>query len=508
MNRGGNPETKSRKRQNAKTQDKQKMKVAQKQPRAPKLGQISDYKDLPKALSGTGAAVAYARQTMLPGGPAILIPDEAEHPRCARVFRRTITINSENILASGPDTGSCLIMLPADPEMPGYTTVQGESLLPAAPGQLMIKYHHLRFAGSSAGLLLGEADITTFEETPQNAKTPLKAITLGGVSRSGVHIAAAGAGTCKCTVMSMADVSKPRRAGVYTATAAGWTLKAQSSILVKNSPQTLDFTTDNNCVAVAVGFLNAGNDDPYYESEGHDASAAVTLELGVVGSNDSYQFSSLDEKVLYNGIEKFITENSITKARLTAVGALLTNTSPLLERGGNISVARADPSIVSEFSDIQGAISRLPENRRYTGDAAKGGYVWWFPGSASSQNLKDISEARSDLIHDKVLLFYLTGLGVGEGKSTSFLLTINWVVEFYSNKQAFEKLQPPPINQKWLAMQYTLSVAPACTCNPEHEGLFNQILNKGRAAYEHYKENEALYNSLLVAISSLAKAMG
>lgn len=500
------------KRSNPGTNGQPKKKKAKKQPASkkvkyvpPNANEIQTYKGITAGVVRDRSPVGkYALQCMLPQVDyAVLIPDENEHARCTRVFKRVVTIDSSKIIQTGDYAGSCLIALPPNPEMPGYTTEAGTVLIPAEPSQVRCVLSGFSFRGGSTGPLNAHARVADYV-TKEEAVIPFRQITVDSATFSGFAVAAENAMTCRVTVTNKGN--KIFRFGVWDATAANWERRAMTETLNYNVPQTIDFTSRAGMQHIGFRLWKVASDDPYYDDSGVKIPISVVLELGYAGSNDACQVSSSEEIQLYKGIGEFVTDSAISHARLTAVGALLKNTTAPINRQGNIMVTRAPFHILSELANLSEAISRLPQNRRYVGQAENGGYGWWFPASQTTQAFAEIHEARQNLLDDELLLFYVSGLKTGS--ETSFSLEIHWILEFYSPSQVFEKIAPPPITVRWLEMQRVLAMAPAASCNPEHEGLFKSVLQKGRDAYNHYKEHQALYDGLFTALATFAKTMG
>ncbi len=203
---------------------------------------------------------------------------------------------------------------------------------------------------------------------------------------------------------------------------------------------------------------------------------------------------------------KVETDLAVTCGRVLSMSVLLTNTTPLLEKGGNINVARVPhtfnifgPNVVSKLSD-------LPDNRRYQSTAAEGGYAWWVATEIDAFEIDGVANKTRQYRESEFI--YASVLGWPAG--SSFKLHFDWVIEFYTPNQLFEKSPPPPLTPKFERILYVLSRVPAATCNPEHGKLFQKLISTGnsiygmaKGAYDHFEKYGPVYTAALEALATL-----
>jgi len=244
----------------------------------------------------------------------------------------------------------------------------------------------------------------------------------------------------------------------------------------------------NDIDAVAVH----GTNSTQYDVEWHFSDTQVISDSG---------------QVLRPALEKQVIADDITNARVTAMAVLVTNVTPVLNRGGNVSIGRVPNDFAPFGADVQSRMAKLPKNRRHIGDAAVGGYTWWLPSTYDEFELDNYANLEEAYRNSEYLLCKLSGLS----DDAVFIVTVSTIVEFYSPNIIFEKRLTPIFSSEIHNLFHILSMMPAASCNPSHAEMFKDLVTRGvelgKRAYQHYQDNSALYNSigklLLGAVAAL-----
>lgn len=216
-------------------------------------------------------------------------------------------------------------------------------------------------------------------------------------------------------------------------------------------------------------------------------------------------FSSSAVAALAPGFEQVILDLEVGYGRLVSMSCLATNTSPSLADGGTISVARV-PYHFSPFTDVSQNISRLPENRRYQSSAKNGGHVTWMPAQYDEFEVNALPKLAESLSEAEYLLIHVSGWGGGANIS-SFRLQFDWIVEFYTPNQLFEKVLTPPMTKEFETLYHIMLSMDAATCNPDHlenlKGYLKEGVNTGKDVVKWVGDNADSLLSILSLVAAI-----
>lgn len=237
---------------------------------------------------------------------------------------------------------------------------------------------------------------------------------------------------------------------------------------------------------------------------------AVVPISGTTGTLISYQVNffdavirtSLSNQYVGPAFAKQIIDDDISAGRVLSLSVLAHNTSNALSLGGNVTAARV-PYDFNIFGDIQSDVARLPANRRYQDSASEGAHIFWVPRTAEEYQIAPIAEKAAQYDKSEFLLVDFTGLPAG----ATFLVQFDWIIEFYSPDQKWEKVMTPPITPKFEALWYCVLETQAATSNSSHLDLLRGLARNGKKAIgsimDHYSDNKELYNGLASLLASI-----
>jgi len=200
-----------------------------------------------------------------------------------------------------------------------------------------------------------------------------------------------------------------------------------------------------------------------------DAGQPSILEMNFHFSEA--QISSDAASALVPAFSRFATEFGVSAGRIGSIGCLVTNTSPAIQKGGNINSARI-PRNFRIFDDPVSNIASLPDNRRYQSTAETGTYVFWIPEQLDEFEVDDLANKYRQYKNSNRLLVVCTGYPAG----ATFKVHIDWVIEFYTANQLFEKAVNPHMTPEMVELFRVIASMPAAMCNPEHENATQKTL--------------------------------
>lgn len=430
----------------------------------------------------------YAKQFMLPGesdGHRLLTsPASGSHQMCVRHLHRVIDVSSATL----PNGFTC-VMRP-DLTSPGFITSSANTATPAVPGLVSV-------SGPGVGLNNGAGEwdpnqklIVEDVTGKQNIIKFTSVADAAAVSRTAITI----------TPLPASEVGfvftwkNQNRFTVVTKTAAGNWVNLFSRQGAQGNVQTASVTLPANTTHIGFHF----NEGPAL------AFPRVDMTINIA----SGQVTTLAVDAIAPAFPAFILDSQITVGRVISMSVLASNTSADVAKGGNINVARV-PHTQSVFSQVPASIALLPSNRRYQGPAATGGYAWWMPSQLDQFEPNEVHHMAEALDEADFLLVNVEGWapGAGLGNST-FRIQFDWIVEFYTPSQLFEKIQTPPIFPGFEELFHQLLTMPAATHNPGHieavKDFLKGAMGAARGAAAFYQDNHQVINALL---SAVAKAL-
>jgi len=435
-----------------------------------------------------GVMAQYARQFILPGdcdaGGLLVSPSSGSAQMCVRHIHRTIDVSSATLPA-----GFTCVMRP-DLTAPGFVSSSVGVNVPAGGAGLVNA--SLDAKGLNAGLSELSPNHKALVWSNDDAENFIRLTDIadsGGIKHQGLTTLP-GATTnidLNYTFKNSAAIT------AYYKVAAGWVILGSRSGASGEVAQ-LHAVLPANTTAVAWSFTNG----PLVSSA--NVHIGLTAEL--------LQFSSASGDCLAPAFPRFILEQNITRGRVIAMSVLATNTSAQLVKGGNINVGRV-PHSTGVFAAMADQISVLPENRRYQSGAEKGGYAWWMPSELDEMEPNAIDIVSKAYREADFLLVNVDWSSMAAATCT-YRLQFDWVVEFYTPNQLFEKIQTPPITPEYGRLLHRLLMLDAATCNPDHMEQLKELLRSGinaaSSVYGFYKDNEAAFDAVAAILTALAAA--
>lgn len=204
--------------------------------------------------------------------------------------------------------------------------------------------------------------------------------------------------------------------------------------------------------------------------------------------------------------QKFVIDNDVTHGRVVSMSILATNTSPDLADGGNINAGRV-PKNFNPFTDIASQMAALPTNRRYQGRAKDGAFVTWMPSQFDEFEIDTITNKHEQLKDAEYLIVEVAGWNPPGGATASFRLQFDWIIEFYTPNQLFEKQITPPSTPSFQSLYHMVLCMDAATCNPGHLDQLKKLVGYGveglTKGAKFYNEHEEIINKVLSLLGSL-----
>jgi hypothetical protein len=413
------------------------------------------------------------------GANLVVAPSSYPQQVCVRHIHKVIDVSSD---LAGYGTGFTVLMSP-DPFLPGFVTSTATVTVPTAgPGALAIDGGYGFGAAGAAQTMSGPGLVIDGEER-RGIVLPVAIADSAAVTRYGFSFVPAPA-----TVMTVkarkSDFPGVLQLSVFNKAAAGaWT--APTVIPLSDSWSETRITTSANMDAVTFTCTNAVGQD--------EAEVDIFLSFGAA------QVTSLAANSFAPAFGQFVYDNSVKRGALRSMSLLATNTSPDLADGGNVNIARV-PCGFNPFGDVVARIANLPENRRYQGPAKSGGYAFWVPSQVDEYEVDNIGVIRQALWGAEYILLQVRGWAPPAGSVASFRLQFDWVFEFYTPNQLFEKELTPARTQEFEELYHLVLALPAATCNPEHGALLKDLLKRSTAViksgHDFYRRNQPLIDAL------------
>lgn len=441
----------------------------------------------------------YARQLVLPSSVSspILLPAETTRQMCSRIINKVFDISAANLTASN----SIVVVMGPNMLMPASVSRVGGTSIPSvgrdnltAIGNLIQDEAILQNDQELSGLFKittvngskGEAPLVRIVDSLGVAKYGLLWNSAGGAVGSSVELHH----TTSDTALYFNVASTSNGGGV-----APWASVVHVGPVFQG--ESLPFTFLVPVGTLGLSFFwstDAAGADPTtdvvkYNLSLHDSAAAVTLG---------------PDLTLFPEIPSSILDSKITDGRVVSMSMLLTNTASDIYKQGDISIGRVPVEmLLRPPSEWVTAMSALPENRRHLGPASQGGYAYWIPDSIQTSEPVSRIDFGTAYRDSEYLVAIIRNL---DPLHASFRATFTWNVEFFSESQLFEKRLTPSVTQDYKELFRAVSMMPAASCNPEHEGLFRNLFQKAiggaGAVYQHYQGNKAMYDAIAKALAA------
>lgn len=431
--------------------------------------------NLHESLSGTAAQ--YARQYLLPieaeGGSLPLLVSPSQYPEqvCVRHLHKVVDVSSATLA-----TGFTAAMSP-DLYSPGFISSAAAQTLPSLPGIVTVEGDLYLGPTTSSPNITTPSKMRVYDETGQEFWMLNKMIADGAAS-SKLGFSLIPGGATQLTFYRVNKGDKPIQVQLWYLNAANTWVMLMGLVSGPTEAQSNNFDIPINASAIGFAFPKVGHNGDVLHVEITFATAQV---------------SAAGPEALPIAFSQFLIDSNVRYGRVISMSLLATNTSPEIANGGTVSAGRV-PRSVLPYGDIAANMAPLPPNRRYNGAAADGAYVTWIPSQFDEYELDSISKKRIAYSDSEYILVDVRGWG--GAATSSFRLQFDWIVEFYTPSQLFEKVLTPVWTQEWEVLFHLLQTAPAATCNPGHLDALKSLLRKGvhmgKEAYDFYGRNQAV----------------
>lgn len=438
--------------------------------------------------SGQNAALAqYARQFLLPvdvGGAKPLSVSPSNYPSqvCVRHIHKVVdvssathaggfsTIMNPNLMAPGFVSNSGAVTMPPAGPGPVALSCQGVSYDPVLP----------TFTYMPGIKVMDSVSEQIFTTTPiADSALDLKSglvMTPSAASNGTFSVLNTGPDLCKFEIW-------------YKVALGAWTI-ISTNTLASGQDKTTTFLIPLNANSLGFSFASGSK------------SSRISLKIAI----DAKQFSALAVDSIGPAFDRFILDNELSMGRVISMSILATNTSPDLANGGTINAGRV-PRSFHPFTQIAANLAALPENRRWQGPASTGAYVTWMPSQFDEYEIDNLASKQLQLSEAEYLIVNVQGWNPPAGATSSFRLQFDWIVEFYTPNQLFEKVLTPPMSREFEVLFHILLSMPAATCNPGHVDALRNLVRKGveygKGAYRFYNDHRVIIDGIVAALLSV-----
>ena len=435
----------------------------------------------------------YARQLVLPSSVSspILLPAETTRQMCSRIITKVFDVTPANLTASN----SVVVVMGPNMLMPASVSRAGGTVIPSVGRDNLTAVGKLIDDVENDQRLSGLFQVTTVNGSKGDAPL-VRIVDSLGEAGHGLFWNSAG-GNVDCMLeMHHTSASTSLYFNVATTTGANpWSSVVHVGPLFERESLPFAFAVPVGTLGIsfywstdAAGLVHT-HDVVKYNLRMHDSAAAVTLG---------------PDLTLFPEIPAAILDSKITDGRVVSMSVLLTNTTSDIYKQGDISIGRVlGELLLRPPSEWVTAMSALPENRRHLGQASQGRYAYWIPDSIQTSEPVSRIDFGSAYRDSEYLVAVIRNL---DPLHTSFRATFTWNVEFFSESQLFEKRLTPSVTQDYKELFRAVSMMPAASCNPEHEGLFRSLFQKAiggaGAVYQHYQGNKAMYDAIAKALAA------
>jgi len=423
------------------------------------------------------------------GQNLVVSPNRGAHLVCVRHIHKMVDVDQ----LAYPQ-GFTVLMNP-DLTSPSYISGPLAALYPTVVGPVGARGVATVDASgkwTSSGMTVAASSETT------NEKLKFEKQTIGGIDYYGFKGTFIGNGKVGVLNKSLTDkVSPSVLIWTWDGVAPAPTLVGSTQPLVEGASEALTVPFPPGAIWLLFTPANAGG-----------KVLTLQFELGL----ERAQFDLAPYSNFTSAFPPFILDDGVTSGRVLSMSILATNTTPMLQKGGNINAGRV-PTDFDAFDNIAGNMASLPESRRYQSTAETGAYVFWIPQDLDEYEINDVQSKRESYRAADYLLVNVQW-PAGAGTAGSFKLHFDWMVEFYTPNQLFEKVLPPPVTTEMENILFVLNQVGAATCNPEHGEKFREVLDslvsKGKAAIDlvntgvdHIEKYGPYYVAAAEALASL-----
>lgn len=430
-----------------------------------------------------------ATQMIMPslaGNGLVPSPNSTPAQVCVRKIRKTFVVRS-----STPDYGNgfTVAMFP-DLYRPGYISSSGNALVPSVQGPLTVKGQN-KWTHGGPSMKTGHVAVSGGAESVVGAMVPIA--DSGGTSRIGFALVPLPATMYNITLANHTGYTTTVHT-MYKIAGGAWVILHTDVLAAAGGTSSRTGSLPSNTDAIAYVPVT---DIP-------NATVATLVSTFVLQSG---QYISSASTALTAAFESFIIDNDIKTGRVISMSLLVRNTSPDIANGGNICAGRV-PNDFHPIDEIFQSMSVLPENRRYQGPASTGAYVSWMPSQFDEFEIDNIDEKRKSYFQSEYIISQIDGWAPPVGTVASAAIECDWIVEFFTPNQIFEKVLTPPRSEEFELLFHVILSMPAATCNPEHTKLLKDLLRKGgesvKQGLQFVDRNRTTINQVLALLLKLA----
>lgn len=428
----------------------------------------------------------YARQIMLPGtvsAPSPL-PSSAPHRCATRMITQEFVVDATNFSADGTTT----FILDPDFNFGGLILDGNTRLIPAVSTAGMVMRGVFSPGAASSGTISGPAEFEDHTTADNKALMPPLLVTYGASSHTAWPIYCYTNSTVSVVVTPRTTIPGSVRLVYVSGTAGSWAVLARSPYF-RSQPMTDSVTINAN--SSEFGF--------YFEDSSGAAiwGAKWSCEVKMDFAGGA-QLSTQPVDHLFTAFPRIVVDEQVEEGRLAAMSMLVTNTSAEMFKSGQIYMARVPKAELVGYPRLDTVFSKLSENYKYTGKAETGGYAYWCPSDARLNSLLPVNDALGYLKQETLLVCQIRSVNLTQ--APSFKVRCNWIYDFYTPNQLFEKRATPEWTEEYGRMLQVVAQMPAASCNPEHFEAFKNLIKRGLAGAQqlgsHFEENKELYSGL------------
>jgi len=434
----------------------------------------------------------YIQQVVLPSSQTS--PDPLPSRGSVGVATRNIVQEFVMDAEHFDDDGNATFVLFPDPKFGGFCSNSTSKVIPADPGSSLILAGPLEVVEDKTQAFGFEV----FDSEDNSNRTFIKSAIYKDDANKGIaSIPFHCFDATSCVIQAHPiSINVSSYLEIWSETAGHWN-KIGETAYFHERPTSMGFTMNAN--ATRMGFILKALAGSVVGDVGNVVDILITTGGGAQITTGTYEH-------LFRSFNKIVVDSGIQQGRLASMAVLCTNTTAKLEKQGQIYASRCSKDVlVRPGSMMANELLRLGSQLTYSGPAEHGAYCFWMPRDA---RLRDVVPLRSvhDLLHmESILVIHISG--VDKNAAPSFKIRCNWIYDFYTPNQLFEKRPTPACNDVWDTVWTILERMPAGSCNPGHVEMFKSILKQGLdaagGAVQHYDRNRPLYEGLFRLLTSV-----
>lgn len=441
------------------------------------------------AKLASGEYIDYAKQFLLPidaTGPLRVTPSNYPSQVCSRHIHQVVDVSSATLAYAN---GFTVLMNP-NLFAPGFiSSALAANITPAIPDLIAVR-GTLVSSPNDSTVLLTVAKVTEPDGKEKFIQlkniTDSAALTLAGFNLAPALMTLRGEYVNKCSIPHTLYIATKVAGGAFVTIGPYQTGPDESVTFNAVLPANTD----------AIVFRLGG-------AVGGKSFGDINFTLG------SSQLLSDNIQTFAPAFDRFVLDNDVSSGRVVSMSVLATNTSPELANGGTVNAGRV-PRSFNPANLVASQLSALPSNRRYQGSAKDGAYVSWMPSQFDEFEIDSVANKRAELSDSEYLIVNVAGWNPPAGTTASFRIQFDWIVEFYTPNQLFEKVITPAMTPAFTSLFHALLSMDAATCNPGHLDLLKKMLGKGvmvgKKGMKFYGEHQVIIDSILSKLAMVLAA--